>query len=321
MPAIEITELTKRYGDVTALDSLSLSVPEGTVFGFLGPNGAGKSTTINVLTDFIRPTSGSVSVLGFDAQTDSIAVRERTGVLLEGYDIYENLTGREHLEHAIAMKRADDDPDELLARVDLEDAGDREAGGYSKGMRQRLAIAAAVIGDPELLILDEPSTGLDPNGARRLREIVREESERGATVFFSSHILDEVEAVCDSVGILLDGRLVTEGTVTELRDELAAETTLTVTVERTPQSVLADLRGIDGVATVSASGSRIVVECRGGETKLAVLERIHRSDAGFVDFTTEEPSIQEIFSRYTTESGGRHADDTPVLQRVGGDPT
>ncbi|WP_101295719.1 ABC transporter ATP-binding protein [Halegenticoccus soli] len=318
MPAVEMTNLTKRYGDVTALDSLSLSVADGEVFGFLGPNGAGKSTAINAMLDFVRPTSGSVSVFGLDARAESVAVRERTGVLPEGYDVYPELTGREHLEHVIAVKGAGDDPDDLLARVDLEGAANRAAGGYSKGMRQRLAIAAAIVGEPDLLVLDEPSSGLDPNGGRRLREIVREENERGATVFLSSHILDEVEAVCDRIGILFDGRLVTDGSVAELRAELAADATLTVAVERVPDGLLAELEAVRGVTGIAARAGRVVVECRGGEAKFDALRRVRRSDAGFVDFTTDDPSLGEVFSEYTTggRSTRRNAGE-PVSRRRG----
>jgi len=208
MPAITVDNLTKSFGQTVALDDLSFRVEEGEVFGFLGPNGAGKSTTINIVLDFARPTAGEISVLGMDAQRYSRDIRQRTGVLPEGVELYDRLTARQHLEFAIDSKNADDDPEALLERVGLVDAIDRKAGGYSKGMAQRLMLAMALVGEPDLLILDEPSTGLDPNGAREMRDIVREESERGATVFFSSHIMEQVEAVCDRVGILRDGKMV-----------------------------------------------------------------------------------------------------------------
>ncbi|MFW5919808.1 MAG: ABC transporter ATP-binding protein, partial [Halanaeroarchaeum sp.] len=190
MIAIDLGGVTKRYGDVLALDDLDLTIDEGEIFGFLGPNGAGKSTTINILLDFVRPTTGSVEVLGMDARQHSQEIRARTGVLPEGFQVYGRLTGRQHLQFAIESKRVDQDPDAILQRVDLLDAADRKAGGYSKGMKQRLTLAMALVGDPELLILDEPTTGLDPRGAREVREIVRQERDRGATVFFSSHILE-----------------------------------------------------------------------------------------------------------------------------------
>ena len=166
MPAIETTGLTRRFDELVAVDALDLSVAEGEVFGFLGPNGAGKSTTINILLGFLDPSEGSATVLGHDATRDSRAVRRRIGLLPEGFAPYENLTGREHVRSAIETKDADDDPDELIARVGLDaEAARREAGGYSKGMTQRLVLAMALAGEPDLLVLDEPTTGLDPAGA------------------------------------------------------------------------------------------------------------------------------------------------------------
>jgi ABC-2 type transport system ATP-binding protein len=296
---IELDGLTKRFGAVTAVEDLSLSVEQGEVFGFLGPNGAGKSTTINTMLDFIRPTAGRVRVFGHDATRNPVPIRERTGALVEGWDVYPKLTGREHLEHVADLRSADDDPGALLARVNLGGEGDRRAGTYSKGMAQRLAIAMALVGDPDLLVLDEPSTGLDPNGARRLRTIVREEADRGATVFFSSHILDEVEAVADRVAILRDGRLVTQGRVADLRAELGAATHLGITVDALANGLADRVAELDGVESVSAGDRRLSVTCQGGDAKLAVLRAVADSSADLVDFATEEPSLEEVFAAHT----------------------
>lgn len=162
MAAIRTNGLTKRFGgDVLAVDDLDLTVTEGEIFGFLGPNGAGKSTTINLLLDFLRPTAGTAEVLGMDAQERPAEIRERIGVLPEGYGFDTYLTGREYVEWTIETKGADDDPDEILLTVGLAAEADRPASGYSKGMQQRLAFGMAIVDDPDLLILDEPSTGLD----------------------------------------------------------------------------------------------------------------------------------------------------------------
>ena len=299
MSVIEIDGLTKRYGDVVAVDDLSLSVDSGEVFGFLGPNGAGKSTTINAMLDFTTPTSGSIRVFGHDAHRESVAVRRRAGLLLEGYGVYPRLTGREHVEHAIATKDAADDPDELLERVGLTDAADRRAGGYSKGMCQRMAIAVALVGRPDLLVLDEPSTGLDPNGARTLRDLVRSEAERGATVFFSSHILEQVEAVADRIGILRDGRLSAVGDLERFRREAGGGATVTLEVSASPDDLLADLRAVEGVHGVSARNGVVDVGCDGaGETKLRVLEAAAAAGV-YRDFAVEEASLDDVFSAYT----------------------
>ncbi|ADJ13562.1 ABC transporter ATP-binding protein [Halalkalicoccus jeotgali] len=298
MTAIELHGVSKRYGDVLAVDDLALDVREGEVFGFLGPNGAGKSTTINMLLDFVQPTSGTVEVLGHDAHEESVRVRERTGVLPEGFDVYDRLTGRKHVELAVDSKGASDDPDALLERVGIEEAADRKAGTYSKGMCQRLALAMALAGRPDLLILDEPSTGLDPNGALEMREIVREEVERGASVFFSSHILGQVEAVCDRVGILREGRLVAEDSVSGLRETVGADTTLRITVGELPTGALDRVRALDGVMGVEREGSTLLVAAEDG-SKTAVLSTLESEGAEVRDFETEEASLEDLFRAYT----------------------
>ena len=313
-PVVEFDGLTKRFGGVTAVDDLDLVVEAGETFGFLGPNGAGKSTTINVMLDFTKPSDGSVSVFGHDANAESVPVRRRTGCLLEGYGVYPELTGREHVEHAIETKDASDDPDELLARVGLSDAAERRAGGYSKGMAQRMAVAVALVGDPDLLVLDEPSTGLDPNGARTLRGIVEEEAASGTTVFFSSHILEQVEAVADRIGILLDGSLAAEGGVEELRRELGVGTTLDVSVSAVPRTLVDALPQVEGVHDVTVGDRRIEVSCYGdGATKLRALNAV--ADAGvFEDFEVREASLSDVFSRYTgprSDVSGRGAAAKP----------
>jgi ABC-2 type transport system ATP-binding protein len=307
MNAIELRNVTKRFGEVTAVRDLDLGVPEGEVFGFLGPNGAGKSTTINLLLDFVRPTAGTVSVLGHDARVESVAVRRRTGVLPEGFDVYERLTGRQHVEFAIESKEADDDPDAILERVGIADAADRRAGGYSTGMRQRLALGMSLVGEPDLLILDEPSTGLDPNGAREMREIVREENARGATVFFSSHILGQVEAVCDRVGILRDGVLVAEDSVEGLREAVGTEARLRVTVDHVPDGALDDVAAVDGVSRVDQDEDGLIVECK-DSAKTGVLSALEAAGATVSDFETEEASLEDLFMAYTTDEDTRQAE-------------
>ncbi len=301
MPAITVDNLTKSYGQELALEDLSFQVEEGEVFGFLGPNGAGKSTTINVILDFIRPTDGRVEVLGMNAQAHSREIRSRTGVLPEGVETYDRLTARQHLEFAIDSKETDDDPRDLLERVGLADAIDKKAGGYSKGMSQRLMLAMALVGEPDLLILDEPSTGLDPNGAREMREIVREENARGATVFFSSHIMEQVEAVCDRVGILRDGEMVAVDTVEGLRDSVSGGTSLRVTVDRIDDDALQAVRSLPDVSDAVIEGESpptLVVQVSGSKT--AVLGELEDRGVEVRDFTTREASLEDVFQSYTT---------------------
>ena len=304
MAAIELDGVTKRFEDVTAVSDLSLTVEEGEVFGFLGPNGAGKSTTINVLLDFVRPTSGTVTVLGHDARAESVAVRERTGVLPEGFDVYDRLTGRAHVEFAADSKEVDADPDAVLERVGLADAAGRNAGGYSKGMRQRLVLAMALVGDPDLLILDEPSSGLDPAGAKEMREIVLSEAERGTTVFFSSHILEQVEAVCDRVGILQAGELVAVDSIDELRAASGTDATLRIRVGATvDDGLLATLRGLDGVDSVDRDGDDTLQVGCDSDAKTAVVTALEDNGVPVDDFSTDEASLEDLFLAYTEDNG------------------
>jgi len=298
MTAIETQALNKRFGDVHAVRDLDLTVESGEVFGFLGPNGAGKSTTINTLLGFLEPSSGSVDVLGYDVTEDSLAIRRRIGLLPEGYEPYANLTGREHVESAIDTKNAEDDPDELLERVGLDpDDARRPASEYSTGMQQRMSLAVALVGNPDLLIFDEPSSGLDPDGVALLREIIREETERGAAVFFSSHILEEVEKVCDRVGILRDGELVALDTIDNLRDRMEAGATVTAQLDQMPDRTGID--SVEGVHDVAVNDRTVTVEVTEPEAKMRVLRRL--DDAATVeDVGIEEASLEALFEEYTT---------------------
>ncbi|NHN57686.1 MULTISPECIES: ABC transporter ATP-binding protein [Halorussus] len=301
MAAIRTENLTKRFGDdVVAVDDLNLTVEEGEVFGYLGPNGAGKSTTINVLLDYIRPTTGTATVLGHDAQEETQAIHRRIGILPEGFDLYDRLTGRKHVEFAVDSKGTDDDPGEILDRVGLDpEAADRKAGGYSTGMSQRLALGMALVGDPDLLIMDEPSSGLDPNGARQMREIVRDEAGRGTTVFFSSHILGQVEAVCDRVGIMNEGRLVAEDTIEGLRESVGRGSTLELAVDRVPDDL--DLSGIEAVSDVMAAGDVIRVTVSDPGVKSEIINQVEAQGATVTDISTTEASLEDLFAAYTTE--------------------
>jgi ABC-2 type transport system ATP-binding protein len=302
VPAIQTEKLSKRYGDVTAVDRVDLTVEEGEIFGFLGHNGAGKSTVINMLLDFARPTEGQVEVFGMDARERSVAVRERMGVLPEGYDVYDRLTGRQHLQFAAESKGVEIEPMSVAERVGIRDAADRPAGGYSKGMAQRLVLGMALVGEPDLLILDEPTSGLDPGGARRMREIIHEENERGATVFFSSHILEQIEAVCDRVGIMHEGRLQAVDTIDALRESAAGGTKLLISVDDPAEAHLETIRAVDGVDSAWIEDEAFAVTCP-SDVKMDVLVALDDAGVDVLDFSTEEPSLEDLFVEYTGEGG------------------
>jgi ABC-2 type transport system ATP-binding protein len=310
MAAIEANGLTKQFGEnVLAVDDLDLTVRDDEVFGFLGPNGAGKSTTINMLLGFLSPSAGSMEVLGHDVASESQAIRQRTGLLPEGYEPYPNLTGREHVESAIDAKGADDDdPDRLLDRVGLDpDDARRAAREYSTGMRQRMSLAVSLVGDPDLLIFDEPSSGLDPDGVALLREIIREERDRGATVFFSSHILEEVEKVCDRVGILNEGELVALDTIDNLRGELQANATVTARLDAIPPDL--SVEDVSGAGDISIDDETVTVACAEPSAKMRALRYLDER-ATVEDIAIEEASLEALFNEYTNgDTGGAGNDE------------
>ena len=308
MSVIETDGLTKTFGDVTAVDGVDLAIEEGEIYGFLGPNGAGKSTTINMLLDLIRRSSGSASVLGYDPETDAKKIRQRTGVLPEGGELYDRLTGREHLRWMANSKGVDGDVDATLERVGLSaEDGTRSVGGYSKGMQQRLAFGMALIGDPDLLVLDEPSSGLDPTGMQEMRDIIREEAEAGRTVFFSSHILGEVEAVCDRVGIMSEGQLVAEGTLDELREELDLGASIQVDVTEPPATET--LTAIDGVREVTIEEGVVEASLASPAAKVRVVTALDERTA-VRDIISEDTSLEQLFNTYTGNGDAEVPEET-----------
>jgi ABC-2 type transport system ATP-binding protein len=226
--AIETRGLSRRFGRLTAVDNVSLSVPQGAVYGFLGRNGAGKTTTLKMLLGLIRPTAGQALIDGVDIARDRLAAARRTGALLEAHGFYGNLSGEENLD--LTRRLLDLDRAEIgrvLSIVEMSDHASRRVSDYSLGMRQRLGIARALLGAPPVLILDEPTNGLDPDGMAEMRTFLRALPDRtGATVLLSSHLLGEVEQTATHIGILSEGRLVLQGELARLRADLAPEIVL-----------------------------------------------------------------------------------------------
>ncbi|MEO6683233.1 MAG: ABC transporter ATP-binding protein [Ginsengibacter sp.] len=214
MSILTVENLSKNYGRVRALNDVSFSVPEGTVFGILGPNGSGKTTTLGTITDILRPTSGSYQLFG---EKPTAQHRSRIGTLLETPNFYHYLSGKENLVIAAEIKqRGKKDIDRVLEMVDLTKRKDSKFNTYSLGMKQRLAIASTLLGNPNVLIFDEPTNGLDPVGIAEIRELIKELHRQGKTIIMASHLLDEVEKVCTHVAILKNGQLITSGKVSEI---------------------------------------------------------------------------------------------------------
>ncbi len=242
MNAIETRALTKRFGDVVAVDELTLEIPQGTIYGFLGPNGAGKTTTMRMLTTLLRPTSGTASIVGTPI-TDREAVTAKLGYLPETPPLYEELTGREQLEYVAFLQDLPDDVAveriaDALDRFDLADAADRPISTYSKGMRQKTGLIQAMLHRPAVLFLDEPTAGLDPRAARTVLDVLADVVSDDATVLLSTHVLSVVDELADRIGVLHQGRLVAEGTPGGLKRR--AETGEERTLEQAFLEVTAD---------------------------------------------------------------------------------
>ncbi|HET7050984.1 MAG TPA: ABC transporter ATP-binding protein [Solirubrobacteraceae bacterium] len=254
-PPVEVRGLVKRYGELTAVGGVDLTVNAGDVYGYLGPNGAGKTTSLRMMLGLIRPTEGSVRLFGRDPQE---TVRALAGVagFVEAPTFYPYLTGRRNLELLAAFDGGDARGriDTALDIVELADrAGDR-VGGYSHGMRQRLGIAGALLREPKLLLLDEPATGLDPGGMRDMRVLIRRLAGEGMTVLLSSHLMTEVEEVCNRVGIVRSGKIVYEGAIAELKNSAGTTYRLSTTDD---ERALAVCRAQPGIASVRVEGGRI----------------------------------------------------------------
>jgi ABC-2 type transport system ATP-binding protein len=219
---IETHNLVKKYGDKVAVKDVSFSVNGGEVFGFLGPNGAGKTTTIKVIVGLLQPTSGTVTVGGYDIQAQPLQAKAASGYVPDTPNLYAKLSGRELLRfvgdlYNLEPQRVAQRSDELLKVLDLAEAADNTIDSYSHGMQQKASLAAALMHDPKVLVLDEPTVGLDPKSARLIKDLLRQMAERGAAVFLSTHILEIAERMCDRIGIINKGELVAVGTMAELR--------------------------------------------------------------------------------------------------------
>lgn len=277
MAAIETEGLTRRFGRRTVVEAVSMTVPDGAVYGFLGRNGAGKTTTLKMLLGLLKPTGGAARIAGLDVAKNRVAAAWRTGALLEAHGLYANLTGRENLDLTralLGLPRAE--VDRVLEVVDMSVDAARRVGGYSLGMRQRLGLARAMLGAPPVLILDEPTNGLDPDGIADMRRFLKALPERtGATVLLSSHLLGEIEQTATHVGILSEGRLVLEGELARLKADLAPEIGLRVDDITRARAVLArhDL-------TVEDQSDGLTLRLRPGQDHEAVTAAVNRDLVG-----------------------------------------
>lgn len=267
---IETKNLSKHYGSKVAVNSLDLTIPKGEIFGLLGPNGAGKTTTILMLLGLTEPTKGTATILGLDCARNPIEVKSKVGYLPDNPGFYTDMTGRENLAftgriNGLSEEQIKERAQRLIERVGLTEAADRKAGTYSKGMKQRLGIADVLMKDPEIIIMDEPTLGLDPEGMKELLNLMKELAEKdGRTLLISSHQLYQVQLICDRVGIFVNGQLVACGNITELGEQIQKETHYTLELEVEPEDdrLIANISGQGTIDSITKEGNRILVESR-----------------------------------------------------------
>jgi len=306
---IEAQNLTKVFKgfrkSFTAVDSISFRVEKGEVFGFLGPNAAGKTTTIRMISGLSRPTSGRVSVCGYDSILDNVKAKKHIGLIPETPGFYGEMKGIDLLcfyaeFYSLSDRRKK--AKELMERIGLDDFTDKKVKTYSHGMKKRLALASSLINDPEILILDEPSTGLDPKGISLFRKLVKDLNNEGVTVFLSSHILSEVEQMCDRVCILNKGKIIAVDSIENLSKKIGMKTQMNIFIdaEGITDNVLDVVRKMSDVLRVEKTGTGINVVCSRNVSP-AVNEILVRNRVKVSSIRVTEPSLEEIFLKLTGE--------------------
>jgi ABC-2 type transport system ATP-binding protein len=306
---VETQNLTKRYHDKLAVNALNLTVQEGEIFGFLGPNGAGKTTTILMLLGLTEATSGRASVCGFDPTRESLEVKRRVGYLPENPGFYEDISARENLLYMARLNRIPEDEArrrtaEVLEQVGLGDDGRRLVREFSRGMKQRLGIAEVLVKKPRAVILDEPTLGIDPDGAIRILELIKGlNRERNLTVMLSSHQLHQVQEICSRVGIIVKGRLIVQGQMDELGRAILKERQWNFLLEvgAAANGLENDLRAINGVDEIEKRGHGLFLRCT-RDVRPEVVSLLARKNLPLLQLRSEDPTLEEIYLKYFREA-------------------
>jgi len=311
---IELVDITKKYGSFTAVDRLNLTIKKSEVFGLLGPNGAGKSTTILMMLGLTEPTSGSVSVCGINSTTNPIEVKRKVGYLPEDVGFYNDLTGIENLVYTarlngLSRKEAEESAVKFMKKVGLSDDINKKTGKYSRGMRQRLGLADVLIKKPEIIILDEPTSGIDPTGVRDfLNLIVGLSRQDGITVLFSSHNLHQVQQVCDHLALFVHGKVIADGTVQNLSVKLFGNEPFIISAGISQNgnnvNIEEDLKKIDGVTNIGRDKDLLNIGCSKDVTP-EIARVIVNSGLNLNYLHRKEYGLDEIYNRYF-EGEGKH---------------
>ena len=306
---VETQNLTKRYHDKLAVNALNLTVQEGEIFGFLGPNGAGKTTTILMLLGLTEPTTGRASVCGFDPTHEPLEVKRRVGYLPENPGFYEDISARENLLYMARLNRIPEDESrrrttEVLEQVGLSDDGSRLVREFSRGMKQRLGIAEVLVKKPRAVILDEPTLGIDPDGAIRILELIKGlNQERNLTVMLSSHQLQQVQEICSRVGIIVKGRLIVQGQMDELGRAILKERQWNFLLETAggTDGLERDLRAIPGIDEIEKRSHGLFLRCT-RDVRPDLMSLLARKNLPLLQLRSEDPTLEEIYLKYFREA-------------------
>ena len=307
-PALETRDLTRRFGDTVAVDAINLRVTTGEIYGFLGPNGAGKSTMVRMLTTLLLPSSGSATVAGFDVRKDADMIRLRIGVALQEAALDPKQTGRELLDlqgrlYGLTAVERRERLRDLLVLVDIGDAIDRRIGTYSGGMKRRLDLAAALVHEPEVLFLDEPTTGLDPSSRVMVWDEVRRLNEqRGTTIFLTTQYLEEADSLAGRVAIINKGRIVAEGTPADLKQSVGSDVIVAKGQPGDAERIITALATIDDLGSVESAGDEVVISVVNGAKAISPVA-VALSEQGIVveGLTLRTPTLDDVFLRLTGE--------------------
>ena len=305
-PALRVTHLRKTYKDVVAVDGIELNVPAGQCFGLLGPNGAGKTTTIEICEGLTKPDSGDVEVLGLRWASDAQALRQRLGIQLQETQLSDKLTVFETLQLFRSFFDRGPAPDEVIALVQLEEKRDARVVALSGGQKQRLALACALVGDPDLLFLDEPTTGLDPQARRQLWELIEEFKKAGRTILLTTHYMDEAERLCDDLAIMDHGKVIARGTPGALVASIGADHLVELSTTGASDVDLAALRRVAGVRDARAENGSIRIQATELHRSVpALLEELRRQGIPLTELSTHSATLEDVFVSLT----GRHLRD------------
>jgi ABC-type multidrug transport system ATPase subunit len=298
---IEVNNLSKLFNGIKAVDSVSFKIKKGEVFGFLGPNGAGKTTTIKSILGLISTNTGDIKINGIDIKKKEKEFKKYIGYLPEKVSFYNNLTALQNLYFYAEIKNASKvDCKALIEEFGLTESINKKVGKYSKGMIQRLGMARAILGNPPILILDEPSGGLDPRGVVLVRDKIIELKNRGTSIFISSHILSEIQEVCDSVGIIDKGKLVAQDTVSNLSKILKLKPRIILEIEEINDEIIKSVKKMKDIDKLEVKENNIEVVCD-PKIKSKIIVTIEKNGGNIINIKTKDPSLEEVFMRFTEE--------------------